>query len=219
MRPHSCCLPHRLRGRLFIVKTYSRTKKAHSLLVTSTSCIWFSQPPRVCGTPPTTKKQGGLLIMKRGLLPSSTPLALAWQVWTAVVTSTIFVAATLEQCQLDCAGNTTQEVAADAALNGGTWSVWDTQRLVGPTEPAAELNATYPLARAPFPLSFHRFCQLGCSYFFGGAPLDTTCSGLCDGTYARNVSVEINDYAEKVRRTSASVHTVDRASIVTSRIM
>lgn len=160
---------------------------------------------------PPRKTPGGLRSSMKRLLPVGTPLVLAWQVWTAVITSTIFVAATLEQCKLDCAGNTTQEVAADAALNGRTWSVWDTQRLVGPTEPAAELNATYPLAKAPFPLPFYSFCQLGCTYFFAASPQNTTCSGLCDGYYARNVSVGINDYAEKVRRTSASVHTCRRA--------
>ena len=156
-----------------------------------------------------TNDEQGELLMKRGLLPTGIPLALTWQVWTAVITSTILVAATLEQCKLDCAGNTTQEVAAEAALNGQIWSVWDTQRLVGPTQPAAELNATYPLAKAPFPLPFHSFCQLGCTYFFAGSPQNSTCSGLCDSFYARNVSVGINDYAEKVRQTSASVHAVE----------
>lgn len=140
--------------------------------------------------------------MKSGLLPTGISFVFAWQVWTAVIASTVFVAATLEQCKLDCAGNTTQEVAAAAALNGQTWSVRDTQRLVGPTQPAAEQNATYPLAKAPFPLPFHSFCQLGCSLFFAGSPQNTTCSGLCDSFYARNVSVVINDYAEKVRQTS-----------------
>lgn len=127
-------------------------------------------------------------------------LALALQAWsTTTTTSTyLFASATLEQCHLDCAGNTTSELVAAAALNGGTWSVWNTQRLVGPTEPAPDLNATYPYARAPFPLPFHSFCQLGCSFFFAGSPQNTTCSGLCDDFYARNVSTGINDYAEKV---------------------
>lgn len=129
-------------------------------------------------------------------------LALAWQAWMTIKTTTssnyFFVSATLEQCHLDCAGNTTSELVADAALNGGTWSVWDTQRLVGPTEPAPELNATYPYAMAPFPLPFHSFCQLGCSFFFAGSPQNTTCGRHCDDCYARNVSVGINDYAEKV---------------------
>lgn len=130
-------------------------------------------------------------------------LVLAWQAWTTRTTGTssyFFVSATLEQCHLDCAGNTTADLMADAALNGRPWSVWDTQRLVGPTEPASELNATYPYARAPFPLPFTKFCQLGCSYFFAGSPRNTTCAGLCDDFYARNVSVGINDYAEKVIR-------------------
>lgn len=133
------------------------------------------------------------------LVPAT--LVLAWQAWT---TPTFLVSATLEQCHLDCAGNTTSELVADAAVNGGTWSVWDTQRLVGPTEPAPELNATYPFARAPFPLPFHSFCQLGCSFFFSGSPRTTTCGELCDDFYARNVSVGINDYAEKV----LYVHTI-----------
>lgn len=128
--------------------------------------------------------------------------ALVWQAWMTAKTTTpsnyFFVSATLEQCHLDCAGNTTSELVADAALNGGTWSVWSTQRLVGPTEPAPDLNATYPYARAPFPLPFHSFCQLGCSFFFASSPQNTTCGGLCDDFYARNVSVGINDYAEKV---------------------
>lgn len=141
--------------------------------------------------------------MKTGILPQAlalvTSVPLTWQAWTTV-TSTVLVSATLEQCKLDCAGNTTEELVAEAALNGGTWSVWDTQRLVGPTKPAAELNATYPYAKAPFPLPFHSFCQLGCSFFFAGSPQNTTCTALCDDFYARNVSVGINDYAEKVRK-------------------
>lgn len=135
-------------------------------------------------------KSDGLL--RAYLVPAT--LALAWHAWT---TPRLFVSATLEQCHRDCAGNTTSELVADAALNNGTWSVWDTQRLVGPTEPASEMNATYPFARAPFPLPFHSFCQLGCSFFFAGSPRTTTCGGLCDDFYARNVSVGINDYAEK----------------------
>lgn len=132
------------------------------------------------------------------LVPAT--LAVAWKAWTTTApTSFLFVSATLEQCHLDCAGNTTSELVAEAALNGGTWSVWDTQRLVGPTEPAPELEATYPFAVAPFPLPFHRFCQLGCSFFFAGSPRNTTCGGLCDDFYARDVSVGINDYAEKAR--------------------
>ncbi|CAM9368201.1 unnamed protein product [Scytosiphon promiscuus] len=129
-------------------------------------------------------------------------LALAWHAWTTSLSSPsslFFVAANLEQCHLDCAGNTTAVLMADAALNGRTWNVWDTQRLVGPTEPASELNATYPFARAPFPLPSTRFCRLGCSFFFAGSPRNTTCAGLCDKFYARNVSVGINDYAEKAR--------------------
>lgn len=138
-----------------------------------------------------TMKPDGLL--RAYLVPAT--LALALQAWT---TPCLFVAGTLEQCRLDCAGNTTSELVADAALNGGVWSVWDTQRLVGPTEPAAELNATYPFAWAPFPLPIHSFCQLGCSFFFAGWPRTTTCGALCDEFYARDVSVGINDYAEKV---------------------
>ncbi|CAM9966952.1 unnamed protein product [Ectocarpus sp. 12 AP-2014] len=143
------------------------------------------------------KPDGGLL--RAFVVP--TTLALAWQAWTTITASnsTLFVSATLEQCHLDCAGNTTAKLVADAALNGGSWSVWDTQRLVGPTEPASEVNATYPYARAPLPLPFHSFCQLGCSYFFTGSPQNTSCSGLCDNFYARNASVGINDYAEKAR--------------------
>lgn len=135
----------------------------------------------------------------RGFVVPAT-LAFACQAWmTTTTTSTyLFVSGTLEQCHQDCAGNTTSELVADAALNGGTWSVWDTQRLVGPTEPAVDLNATYPYARAPFPLPSHSFCQLGCSFFFAGSPQNTTCGGLCDDFYAHNVSVGINDYAEKV---------------------
>lgn len=141
-------------------------------------------------------KQEGLL--RAFVLPAS--LTLAWQVWTATITSTLLVSATLEQCQLDCAGSTTAEMVDDIALNGGTWSVWDTQRLVGPTQPATELNATYPLAKASYPLPFHSFCQLGCSFFFAGSPKNMTfCVELCDDSYARNVSVGINDYAEKVK--------------------
>lgn len=154
------------------------------------------------------KPDGGLL--RAFVVP--TTLALAWQAWTTLTTSnsTLFVSATLEQCHLDCAGNTTAELVAEAALNGGSWSVWDTQRLVGPTEPASEVNATYPYARAPFPLPFHSFCQLGCSYFFAGSPQNTTCSGLCDDFYARNVSVGINDYAEKVMNLVGFVFTTAR---------
>lgn len=139
-------------------------------------------------------KSDGLL--RAYLVPAA--LAVAWQAWT---TPGVFVSATLEQCRLDCAGNTTSELMADVALNGGTWSVWDTQRLVGPTEPAPDLNATYPFARAPSPLPFHNFCQLGCALFYSGSPQTTTCGALCDDFYARDVSVGINDYAEKVRDT------------------
>lgn len=138
-------------------------------------------------------------LLKAYLVPAT--LALAWQALTA---PRLFVWATLEQCRLDCAGNTTSELEADAALNGGTLSRWDTQRLVGPTEPAAELNATYPFARAPFPLPFYSFCQLGCSFFFAGSPQTTACGALCDEFYARNVSVGINDYAEKVGGTTCT---------------
>lgn len=137
-------------------------------------------------------------LLRAYLVPAT--LALAWQAWT---TPRLFVSATLEQCRLDCAGRTTSELVADAALNGETLSVWDTQRLVGPTEPAPELNATYPFARAPFPLPFHRFCQLGCSFFFTRSPRTTTCGERCDEFYARNVSVGINDYAEKVGGTKS----------------
>lgn len=152
-----------------------------------TNCYWCSA---TCTYVHTMKSDG---LLKAFLAPVT--LALAWQAWT---TPRLFVSATLEQCRLDCAGNTTSELVADAALNGGTWSVWDTQRLVGPTEPAPEVNATYPFARAPFPLPFFSFCQLGCSFFFAGSPRTTTCGALCDDFYARDVSVGINDYAEKV---------------------
>lgn len=141
-------------------------------------------------------RPGGLF--KAFALPTSL-LALAWQAWVFSTTPLIRASATLAQCKLDCAANTTGDLEAAAALTGASWSVWDTQRLVGPTEPAPELNATYPYAKAPFPLPFHNFCQLGCSFFFASAPQNTTCSGLCDEFYARNVSVGINDYAEKVR--------------------
>lgn len=111
----------------------------------------------------------------------------------------MFIAtATLEQCKLDCTGNTTVDLQTQARKNGRYWSIWDTQRLVGPTEPAPELNATYPYARAPLPLPCASFCQLGCSFFFSSAPQNTTCCALCDDVYARNVSVGISDYAEKV---------------------
>lgn len=105
-----------------------------------------------------------------------------------------FASATVDQCQLDCAAEPTTSDSIS-----GTASMWYTQRLVGPTEPATELNATYPHAKAPFPLPFYRFCQLGCSYFFTDSPQNTTCKGRCDSFYARNVSVGISDYAEKVR--------------------
>lgn len=108
--------------------------------------------------------------------------------------------ATLEQCKLDCASNTTVDLQAQAEKSGRYWSIWDTQRLVGPTEPAPNLNATYPYARAPLPLPYASFCQLGCSFFFSSAPQNTTCCALCDDVYARNVSVGISDYAEKVYR-------------------
>lgn len=137
-------------------------------------------------------------ILRAYILSSS--LVFAWQAWT-MLTWTSLVSATLDQCKLDCLGNTTSNLEAEAALDGGTWSVWATQRLVGPTEPAADLNASYPYAKAPFPLPFRRFCQLGCTFFFTGSPRRTSCSELCDSFYARNVSVEINDYAEKVRLT------------------
>lgn len=135
-------------------------------------------------------------LYKAFALPTS--LALAWQAWV-ISTTSVHVSGTLAQCKLDCAANTTSDLEAAAALTGASWSVWDTQRLVGPTEPAPELNATYPYAKAPFPLPFPNFCQLGCNFFFAGSPQNTTCSGLCDGFYVRNVSVGINDYAEKVR--------------------
>lgn len=114
-----------------------------------------------------------------------------WGTWgmTAPLAS-----ATVDQCQLDCAAESTTSDSIS-----GTATMWDTQRLVGPTEPATELNATYPHAKAPFPLPFHIFCQLGCSYFFTDSPQNTTCKGRCDNFYARNVSVGISDYAEKVR--------------------
>lgn len=115
----------------------------------------------------------------------------------ASYTSPPFVSATVEQCKLDCAAeNKTREIEQESS-----WSVWDTQRLVGPTQPETELNATYPYAKAPFPLPSYSFCQLGCSFFFAGSPQNTTCKSRCDDHYARNVSVQINDYAEKVRST------------------
>lgn len=138
------------------------------------------------------------------LAPSSLPafLASAWRAWTIVECTTV-VAATLKQCHLDCTGDTTVDLEVEAAASGGTINVWDTQRLVGPTEPASELNATYPYAKAGFPLQYSSFCQLGCSFFFSGSPQNTSCSRLCDNFYARNVSVGINDLAEKVRSVPA----------------
>ena len=115
-------------------------------------------------------------LLRAFLVPAT--LAAAWQAWSNVASTFLFVSATLEQCHLDCTG--------------------DPPRLVGPTEPAPELEATYPFAVAPFPLPFHRFCQLGCSFFFAGSPRTTTCGELCDDFYHRDVSVGINDYAEKV---------------------
>ena len=126
------------------------------------------------------------------------PVMLALTILAWIVKERISVSATLEQCQLDCEGSTTSDLVAQAAIGGGSWSVWDTQRLVGPTEPAPELNVTYPFVRAPFPLPYSRFCQLGCSFFFSGAPQNSSCCAMCDGVYARNPSVGISDYAEKV---------------------
>lgn len=104
------------------------------------------------------------------------------------------VSATAAQCKLDCAAGGT----ASESVLGGSWSIWETQRLVGPTEPSTEQNATYPHARASFPLPFPSFCQLGCSFFFAGSPRNTTCKGRCDQYYASNVSVGISDFAQKV---------------------
>lgn len=132
------------------------------------------------------------------LYPFLLPMVLVIQAaWTT--RDPLFIAmATLEQCKLDCAGNTTVDLQVQAEKSGRYWSIWDTQRLVGPTEPAPELNATYPYARAPLPLPYTSFCQLGCSLFFSGAPQNTTCCAFCDDVYARNVSVGISDHAEKV---------------------
>lgn len=117
-------------------------------------------------------------------------LILAWDAWGTLLP---LASATVEQCQLDCAAEST---TGDSSAN---LSMWATQRSVGPTEPETELNATYPYAKAPFPLPFYSFCQLGCSYFFAGSPQNTTCKSRCDDFYARNVSVGSSDYAEKVR--------------------
>lgn len=118
-------------------------------------------------------------------------LALAARVWDTLRP----VSATVGQCKLDCAAvNTTSELVA-----GGSWSIWDTQRLVGPTRPSSQQNATYPYARSPFPLMPFDFCQLGCSFFFATSSQNTSCKERCDDYYARNVSVGISDSAEKVR--------------------
>lgn len=128
-------------------------------------------------------------LLEAAVLPGT--FFLAWHAWGTLPP---LVSATVEQCKLDCAAEyTTSEI-----MNSSSWSMWDTQRLVGPTKPSVELNATYPHAKAPFPLPFYSFCQLGCSYFFSASPQNTTCKGLCDDVYARNVSVGISDYAEKV---------------------
>ncbi|CAN0218217.1 unnamed protein product, partial [Phaeothamnion confervicola] len=94
--------------------------------------------------------------------------------------------ATEAQCVLDCASNVTTGINANA-----------TQRMVGPTEP--DFNATYPYAKAPLPLRSPRFCQVGCAHFFGPAPVNTTCKGICDVTFMHNTSVGFNDWAEKAR--------------------
>lgn len=118
---------------------------------------------------------------------------------SALVVSTLVISLTFAdeaQCWLDCAGPTTASLLALSANPAVyTYSKSDTQRLVGPTLPTRVL---YPLAEAPIPLPYSKFCMTGCAYYYS-APPSLDCWTKCDVMYQQRTSVGASDWAEKAR--------------------